>query len=82
MWIDASQIWLTCAPESEKVITVRGWRSARSSTVSSCGYRLGWMNSCSKSDATREVDHQPRPGGRPARGPTSATVGFGGRPRS
>ena len=49
MWIDASAIWLRCAPESENVITVRGWRITASSTSGSCGYRLGWMNSCSKS---------------------------------
>ncbi len=35
--MDESAIWLRWAPESEKVITARGWRRARSSTSSSWG---------------------------------------------
>ena len=37
VWIEESAIWLRWAPESENVMTVRGWRMARSRTSSSCG---------------------------------------------
>ena len=37
VWMEESAIWLRWAPESEKVITVRGWRMARSRTSSSWG---------------------------------------------
>ena len=37
VWIDESAIWLRWAPESLKVMTARGWRSARSRTASSWG---------------------------------------------
>ena len=37
VWIDESAIWLRWAPESEKVMTARGWRRARRRTSSSWG---------------------------------------------
>ena len=39
VWIEESMIWLTCAPESEKVMTVRGWRMISQSVVGVCGWR-------------------------------------------
>ena len=65
-------------------MTARGWRNARSSTVSSCGYRLGWMNSWSQSDLEGQVDHGldrvHAPLGGRCRPPTGWGAGPGGRP--
>src|SRR6188474_1902762 len=46
-------IWLTCAPESEKVITVRGWRMI-SRTASRSKLTFGWRKNWSRS--RRDLD--------------------------
>ena len=78
--MEQSAIWLTWAPESENVITVRGWRMALRSAAGSAppiGCMKNWSNPDSRARSSTSST-----GSTPRAAAISATVWFGGTGRS